>query len=119
MKSILCLIACLSVLACSSETEQSQADTATDKIEEIEQVAAVMPDQTVELATRNVICGCEIETVGKCGNYIEINSAYLEIANGKELGLGNMEWCNESGVQAESSGEIKDGKFVAATLAAK
>jgi hypothetical protein len=73
----------------------------------------------IELATRNVSCGCALEEVGHCGNYIEIESQYVEIANGDELGLGRMEWCKKSGVQAESAGEIKAGKFVAATLVIK
>jgi hypothetical protein len=118
MKTFLCLVACLFLLACSSESEQSKTEVAADKIEQIEQVAAI-PDQVVELATRNVSCGCALEEVGHCGNYIEIKSAYVEIANGKDLGLGSMEWCGKSGVQAESAGEIKSGKFVAATLVTK
>jgi hypothetical protein len=119
MKALLCLVACLAVLACSSETEQSQADTASDKIETVDHVTAVLPDQTVEPDTRNVSCGCALEEVGHCGNYIQIKSVYVEIANGEDHGLGVMEWCGKSGVQVESSGEIKDGKFFAATLAAK
>ena len=118
MRTLLCLLACLFLLACSSDTEQSQSDVAADKIEQMEQSLAV-PDMVVELATRNVSCGCALEEVGHCGNYIEIDSRYVEIANSKELGLGKMEWCNKSGVQAESSGEIKDGKFLAATLTTK
>jgi hypothetical protein len=73
-------------------------------------------DSVVELATRNVSCGCALEEIGHCGNYIEIESQYVAIANGKDLGLGGMEWCGKSGVRAESAGEIKNGEFVAATL---
>ena len=53
-----------------------------------------------------------------CGNYIEIEGAFVKIANSKELGLGGMEWCGKKGVTAESSGELRDGKFFATTLIA-
>jgi hypothetical protein len=42
----------------------------------------------------------------------------VKIANSKELGLGGMEWCGKDGVTAESSGEIRDGKFFATRLIA-
>lgn len=73
-------------------------------------------DMVVELASRNVSCGCALEDVGHCGNYIQIESKYVEIANSEDLGLGAMEWCGKSGVQAKSAGEVKNGLFVATTL---
>jgi len=115
MKTLLCLLACLLLLACGSETRESESDAATDQTDH----QVTIQDMVVELATRNVSCGCALEEVGHCGNYIEIESQYVEIANGEELGLGKMEWCKKEGVQAESAGEIKKGKFVAATLVAK
>jgi len=122
MRKLLCLLACLFLLACGSENRESKStaheskpDTAVTQAE----TQAITPDMVVELATRNVSCGCVLEEVGHCGNYIQIESRYVEIANGEELGLGPMEWCGKSGVQAESAGEIKNGVFVAATLVVK
>jgi hypothetical protein len=101
-------------MACGSETQESKTDAAAEHAD----VQVTIQDMAVELATRNVSCGCALEEVDHCGNYIEIESQYIEIANGEELGLGEMEWCGKEGVQAESAGAIKSGKFVAATLVA-
>lgn len=115
MKILLCLLTCLLLMACGSET--SEVETATKAVKKAAEVTS--ENMTVELATRNVSCGCALKEVGHCGNYIEINSKYVEIANGKELGLGTMEWCGQSGVQVEAAGTLQDGKFVAATLVEK
>ena len=112
MKTLLCLLACLFLLACGSETRESESDTATNQPDH----QVTIQDMVVELATRNVTCGCTLEEVGHCGNYIEIESQYVEIANSEELNLGKMEWCGKSGIHAESAGKIKNGKFVATTL---
>jgi len=116
MKTFLCLIACLLLLGCGSENNNLEK-TAVKTVQEATKVAT--QNMTVEPATRNVSCGCALKEVGHCGNYIEINSKYIEIANREDLGLGAMEWCGQTGVQAESAGEIQDGKFVAATLVIK
>jgi hypothetical protein len=104
----------LFLVACGSESQESKSDDATEHTHQ-----GAIQDMVVELATRNVSCGCALEKIGHCGNYIEIGSQYVEIANREELGLGAMEWCGKKGVQAESAGEIKDGKFVATTFMIK
>lgn len=114
MKQLLCLLACLILVACASENQETKSDDAAAQTQQV-----AIQDMVVELDTRNVSCGCVLEEVGHCGNYIEIESQYVEIANGEELGLGGMEWCGKEGVQAESAGEVKNGKFVAATLVTK
>jgi hypothetical protein len=124
MKILCCLLVCLLALACSSETQESNTETAADNTHAADAdhshaAETAVADQAVELAVRNVTCGCSLEEVGHCGNYVEIGSKYLEIANGADMGLGGMEWCGKSGVQAETAGEIKDGKFVATTVAVK
>lgn len=47
----------------------------------------------IESATHEVRCGCKIEGIGKCGNYVAIEDDWVEIANREELGLDVMEWC--------------------------
>ena len=114
MTRFLCLLACLCVLACSSETQKSETDTAAETHAAVQETAAA--DQVVELAVRHASCGCALEEIGHCGNYVEIGSKYYEVANGPELGLGQMEWCGQSGVKAKSEGVMANGKFVASTL---
>lgn len=123
MRLLLCLLASLFLVACSSEKQETKSDAAEepavaeDAARHTDQVA--MSDMVVELATRNASCGCALKEIGHCGNYVEIDSRYVQIANGKELGLGGMEWCGREGVQVETAGEIKNGMFVAATLVVK
>jgi len=121
MKQLLCVLACLFLLACGSGDGDSESGAATESADHqaTAEQQVTTDDMVVELATRNVTCGCALEEVGHCGNYIEIGSKYVQIANSEELGLGPMEWCGKEGVEAESAGEIKNGKFVAATLVVK
>ena len=48
----------------------------------------------VESAVREVRCGCKIEGIGKCGNYVAVDGEWLEIGNPKDHDLGVMEWCS-------------------------
>jgi len=115
MKTLFCLIACLIFVACGSDSQQEDAQSAADSHQEAPVELAVQ-DMPVEAGTYTVACGCSIESVGHCGNYIDLAGNHVEIANSEELGLGGMEWCGKSDVTAEASGEVKDGKFVAASL---
>jgi hypothetical protein len=74
-----------------------------------------VPAKTASIST-HVQCGCTIESVGQCGNFVEIDTKYIPIANDKEIGLGHMEWCKQGPVAADVAGEVVDGKFVATKL---
>jgi hypothetical protein len=115
------LVGALLITACGGGGQEQSRGTpdAADSQEETVS-AAIPPSDTinVDLATRRVSCGCAVEGIGVCGNYIEIDGVFVKIANSKELGLGGMEWCGKDGVTAESSGEIRDGKFFATRLIA-
>ncbi|MGD8414592.1 MAG: hypothetical protein PVF33_10180 [Candidatus Latescibacterota bacterium] len=128
MKKLFYLLPCLLILACSSGDQGSKSDVTTEESASEAPAMAEAPataetpeiqDMVVELATRNVKCGCAIEEIGHCGNYVEINSQYVELANSEDVGLGGMEWCGKSGVKVETAGEIKNGKFVASVLTTK
>lgn len=60
-------------------------------------------------------CGCSIEGIGKCGNYVLIDGRYVPIVHAS---LGKMEWCGkkDAGAKIEAVGELKDGKFVATSV---
>jgi hypothetical protein len=118
------LVLALMLAACGGgDSEQArtpddteEAATTTEAPASGETVVAVA-DGPVARATRAVACGCSIEEVGACGNYVEIGDRFVEIANWEEVGLGAMEWCGQEGVHAETAGEVKDGKFYATTVA--
>ncbi|MBI4881210.1 MAG: hypothetical protein HY812_16365 [Planctomycetes bacterium] len=62
-----------------------------------------------------VICGCALEEVGHCGEYIKVGDQYLELAG--DLGLGPMPFCQKDGLKARVTGEVKDGKYHVASFA--
>lgn len=115
------LILVLLIAACGGKGQEQSHESPDSTAPGEATVSAVTPASdtvTVDLATRRVSCGCAITGIEVCGNYIEIEGAFVKIANSKELGLGGMEWCGKKGVTAESSGELRDGKFFATTLIA-
>ncbi len=131
MKILLCLFACLLFVACGGDTQQadSQSTADVDAQSTVETAGddnghshdgadgdSHAHDVAVAAGTYPVACGCSIESVGHCGNYIEVAGDHYEIANSEEQGLGGMEWCGKAGVTVVAEGEIEDGKFVAASL---
>lgn len=113
------VLAALLVLGCQSH--QTHGDHASD------------PDQgrpaTADSSTREVTdhampatehvhglrCGCAVEGVGQCGNYIEVDGEFVELVLPAEKTeeLGEMPFCGKTDLVATVEGEIVDGKFVA------
>lgn len=111
MKTLLLLCLALPLIACTAKVE-AEAQTNGD-------TSAALADMAVASGTHNVKCGCSIEGIGRCGNYIEVETQFVEIANGSDLGLGVMEWCSSGPAEAVAAGEIKDGKFIASAFEVK
>ena len=76
----------------------------------------VMSMTMVNLDETPARCGCSIKEVGECGNYVQIDGAFVELANAKQLGLGEMAWCGQGGVRVKTAGELSDGRYTAAEL---
>ncbi|QDU68296.1 hypothetical protein [Engelhardtia mirabilis] len=74
--------------------------------------ATVPSDQA---QTHALICGCALEEVGACGEYIEVDGEFVALE--APIDLGYMPFCHKDGLQARADGELKDGKFVATTFA--
>ena len=121
MRTLSLLLVVLLMGACSESNEsqeqsaQVSEEAVAEQTEETQQAEEIV---AVELATRKVSCGCAIESIGACGNYVEIDGNFAYIANSTDFGLGSMEWCGKEGVTAESSGELKGDQFYASTLVA-
>ncbi len=107
MNKFLLLALALPLAACGSDS-QPTANAA-------ENTPAVEAEpMTIEASTHNVKCGCVIESIGACGNYVEFDGEYAMIANSSDMDLGKMEWCGQEGVTAEVAG-TRTGEYFTAT----
>jgi hypothetical protein len=108
MKKSLPLLLLLSFAAsCTSE--------AAEKGTEPSNPPAQQPADNETLAANTVYavkCGCAIDGVGKCGNYIMIDDKYVPLVHSS---LGAMEFCKQkdAGAKVEAKGAMQDGTFVA------
>ncbi len=64
-----------------------------------------------------VECGCTIEGIKKCGNYVHVDGHAFEIQG--DLGLGKMEWCGSGQHAATVKGALVGDKFQAESLVVK
>ncbi len=67
------------------------------------------PSNHIAESIHGVKCGCAIEGIGKCGEYVEIAGKFIPIEG--DLGLGSMPFCHKEGLKAKVEGEMKNGKF--------
>jgi hypothetical protein len=99
----LVLLLPLTVVACTTDKVPDQ-----DK----PQVPVKQAEPVAKAVVHDVKCGCSIEGVGSCGNYILIDGKYVPMIHAS---LGKMEWCaqKDKGAKVETVGAMKDGKFIA------
>ena len=74
--TIAVLVLFLPVLSCGAQEEAPQPETSQ-----------------LESATRELRCGCKIDGIGTCGNYVADGEDWLEISNPNDHDLHVMEWC--------------------------
>lgn len=106
MKHLAILLVALVSAACTAQ-EAPVSKTA---------ITTPLANVTVEQSEHTVSCGCKLDSIGQCGNYVDIDGNWMEIANGDTYGLGAMEWCSVPEAKAEVAGAVDDGKFVATVL---
>lgn len=65
-----------------------------------------------EVRVRDAKCGCSIDGVGKCGNFIEFDGSYVPLLNAT---LGTMEFCKfkGAGCKIKVAGAMKNGQYIA------
>lgn len=82
---LLAALVSLPVVACGAKEDPTPApgDAPAPQAETV----------ALEEGEREVRCGCKIDSVGHCGNYVAEGDAWLEISNPGDFGLGHMEWC--------------------------
>jgi hypothetical protein len=79
------------------------------------QQTAAAPVPSAQAAVHGLKCGCAIESVGKCGNFIEVEGRYLPLK--APIDLGPMAFCEQDGLRARADGQVENGAFVATTFA--
>jgi hypothetical protein len=89
---LLALALALPALACTAEVASEAPAPATSA----EPVA-------LTASTHEVRCGCGIDSIKKCGNYVDVDGTWAQIANPADFGLGKMEWCGEKGHKVEAT----------------
>ena len=107
------LLSSASLLAFVACTADKPADPKPSAPNPAKAEAPAAAGRVVAEATQfDAKCGCSIDGVGHCGNFVKIDGRYVPILHPS---LGRMEWCanKDAGAKIEASGEIKDGKFVA------
>jgi hypothetical protein len=112
MVKLLCLILSLSMVVVGCTSEEPAVGSAPVASPENGESKKVVGPTTKEVAVREVKCGCSIDGIGKCGNYILVEDQYVELINPT---LGKMEFCKhkDKGAKIKVAGLMKDGKYVA------
>lgn len=87
--SLVALALVLPVLSCGA----NEGDVAVPDAPAAEVPAAKAQTVALESATRELRCGCKIDSIGKCGNYVADGEDWLKISNGDDHDLHVMEWC--------------------------
>ena len=99
---------------------QQNGDHAADHAE----AAGAHAEETADHAmpagehVHNLRCGCVVEGVGECGNFIEVEGEYVELVLPDETDaeLGEMPFCGETELMANVDGEVVDGRFIATSF---
>jgi hypothetical protein len=96
----------------SAESAKGDAPAESAVLAKSDASKKVVGPITKEVAVREAKCGCSIEGVGHCGNYILVEGQYVPLIHPK---LGKMEFCahKAKGVKIKVAGMMKDGKYVA------
>ncbi|MGK0300055.1 MAG: hypothetical protein ACI89X_000923 [Planctomycetota bacterium] len=92
--------------------DPANIDAANTDAGNTDAIKKVVGPTTKEVAVREVKCGCSIEGIGHCGNYILVEGQYVPLIH---KSLGKMEFCKQkaAGAKIKVAGMMKDGKYVA------
>lgn len=65
-----------------------------------------------EVKVRDAKCGCSIEGIGKCGNFIKFDGSYVPLISET---IGEMEFCKykDDGCKIKVAGAMKNGQYIA------
>ncbi len=111
----------LALVACGSDEEPTETQTSTEVSNPSDSGGdpakltsnPATPSETAHQFS--VECGCALDEIGHCGEYIEVDGKFVEL--NLPVDLGAMPFCGKSGLQGLADGEVEDGVFVASTFA--
>lgn len=78
--------------------------------------SSALPAPSADAVAHDLRCGCAIDAVGACGEYIDVDGKFVELRL-PGAGLGDMPFCGKDGLSARVDGAVEDGVFVATTFA--
>lgn len=79
--------------------------------------AATTAPVAVASGVHEVRCGCKIDGINHCGNYVDVGGTWVEIANPGDYQLGAMEWCAATEkVEATVAGSVQGDKITLSEL---
>ncbi len=115
MRTAICLFSLLAFTACTAETpeESGTGGAAQGAMEQAQEAADTVANRTIATPeVHDAKCGCKIEGIGRCGNYVMLGDEWTAIEWSE---LGHMEWCakGEAGAKVEIAGAMDGDKFVA------
>ena len=111
----------LPLLACTTEstsapTTETETGTETETTTETETGAAAgSASGPMASAERAVICGCQIETVHRCSEWVDVDGEWVALELPTDM--GSMPFCGKEGLRANVEGEIVEGTYVASSFA--
>ena len=107
MKKALIATALLSLLAIGCRSDKSEV--APDQ-----SLPATGQQPVASAEIHDAMCGCSIEGIARCGNYIKIGGEFVVL---EHPSLGVMEFCRDkkNGARIKVTGSMVDGKYVATT----
>jgi hypothetical protein len=107
----LSVLFCVFATACSADVSDAPKEPANREAAPVNQGMAQVVD--AEIVERDAKCGCSIEGVGHCDNFIMIEGKYVPMIHAS---LGKMEFCKfkDAGAKVKVKGAMQDGKYIAA-----
>ena len=110
------MVLALSWVAGCQESEQKKLTKPTPaSLNTGEQLKANAQKKSIE-GSHSVTCGCTLEHVGHCSEYVEVEGQYLQLVLPETTDLGKMPFCGKDNLKVSLKGELIDGKVIASQV---
>lgn len=110
MRQLLIALTLLPLYACGADTPESEALKSEAPPQTL---ADVQPSASA--SEHAVTCGCVLEEVRHCSEWIDLEGEWVELE--LPLDLGSMPFCGKQGLRAKVDGQVEGEAFVATSFA--